>query len=266
MKHIWTFVRGRLLPVAVASVSCLIGFWVAGQARVREFEFELEQRLQVRFAPAKLSDKIVIVQISPEDNKKITGADLANLPRHYHKELIEGLKAAGAKVVIFDLLFQARVSESETKPLVDAVMSSAPLGVVFTEDPHNEDTKDPTQRNGYRYYFEPPYFLPDKLPPNVRVGQAEPVNRGPLLGDIALLCRDNDSGEDVPGVSILGFCLSHGVDPDEIKPDWDRHELHADTNVFQMDRYGGMIVDWPPDDENFGFFDYLRCACAASGT
>ena len=247
------YLAGRGMPLVLGLVAYLVGTAIARTTWASQLEFEAEQRLQMALAPAELSPKIRIIEISRDDTLKLTGQNLAAVPRHYHRGLIEGLKRAGARVLVFDLFFDTPQPQSEDAPFWKAVNGCAPLSVIFSETPNN--AADPSLRNGYSYEFDPPEFLPNALPAHVALGQVEPVGRGPLYGEIALLCRDSDTGKEVPSVSLLAFCMDHGISPSEIKPRWGAHELQADTNVFQMDGNGGLIVDWPRGPD-FGYVPY----------
>src|SRR5579862_2012571 len=236
MANVRSLARRWWMPCCVAFLSYAGGVSIAKTPRISELEFEIQQRLQRAITPADLSDKIAIIEVSAQDNRRLTGNDFRAIPRAYHAQLIDGLKRAGAKVVIFDLLFAppdpgdgskpptakqreaARNLEAQNKTFVAAVERSAPLGVVFCQQPNNE--KDVKERNGYSYQFEAPYFLPRELPANVALGQAEPVETGSIYGEMALLCRDQTTGDEVPSLALLGFCLSHGIQPKEIEPRW----------------------------------------------
>ena len=74
---------------------------------------------------------------------------------------------------------------------------SAPLGIVLCQIPNND--VDAAARNGYRYIFAPPSFLPDRLPANVLLGEAGPGEDGPLYGEMTLLCHDDATGKEVRG-------------------------------------------------------------------
>lgn len=242
------------LPMVTGLVAAWAGIAIADSERGRELEFEIEQKLQVMLAPVKLSDRIKIIEISPEDTAKLTHSRLDTLPRHYHAELIDGLKRAGARVLVLDLLFTTDQPKSEDERFTNALLTSDPLKVALVQDPNNDP--DPKARNGFTYEFEPPDFLPEKLPDNVSLGQAEPVYTGPLSGDLALVCHDEKTGAEVPNVALLAYCLYYGVSGSDIEARFGRHELVAGPSSFQMDTNGGMIVDWPTRGAEYSSIPY----------
>jgi len=237
----------RRAPLLVlATLGALGGIWIARTQRVRELEFEIEQRAQLALAPMALSNRIVCVRVSPPDNERLTGQALDAAPRRFHAELIDGLKRVGARVLVFDLLFTAGGDPENNRSFTQALSTSSPLLVSMIQWPNNEE--DPHKRNGYSYMFEPPDILPRPLPPNISLGQAEPVYTGPLTGDVALLCKDDETGREVPNVALLAFCQVYGVDPKEVRVDWRELQVEAGPGLFQIDREGGMEVAWGSDD------------------
>lgn len=125
----WQQVRQGLLAGGIVAVLLLLLWWSNLFAQVR-------LRLSnVYFVPAAVSDKIVIVAID-DASLSAYGRSLTDWPRTIYAELVQNLSAAGARVVVFDLVFdlpaagdealvsaiqQARLSEARTRTIMPVI-------------------------------------------------------------------------------------------------------------------------------------------------
>jgi CHASE2 domain-containing sensor protein len=164
------------------------------------------------FPSAPDDGKIAVVGF---DTKTINTEGLGNpLPRAKVAQLIDNLKAAGAKVIAFDVIY--RTEQPGDDVLEDAVNRAG--NVILAREPTIGPTRDGVYTNTEMSKLSPPLEQS-----NHAEGQVH-LNKDPSDGisrSVPLVVSSEDNAAFVPALSILAVMMDRGISPSQfiVRPD-----------------------------------------------
>jgi adenylate cyclase len=182
----------------IAAVAPTLGF--RGLAWLEDLELGVFQRHLAR-TDIPANPEILLVSIDKETSRKLgLSRPIGPLPRTVHADLVTGLRDAGAKSLVLDILFMDEGLPEEDLALEAALEGSAPLPVTLASEPAWL-VEDPDAPTGWRSHFPPPVVLPDPPPPNVRFGSARPWDPDSILRGAVLIYPNQPRAAGPPGAT-----------------------------------------------------------------
>lgn len=260
-QRLFLTLRRVALPVAIAVISAtLAGAFVQLVPQFNRWEAGSVTDSQSVAKTARADDRIslIVIDNTTVNRLKLNGSTRALFAKY--AELIRGLREAGAKVLVIDLLFDESMVGSEL--LTEALVNSKPLGVtVLTNASPQEDPKD-IDGDQRRYSFPRPSFFPQRPPPNVVLTQAisMSVSDSTVLGAI-LVRTDLRTGKPILYSALAATLLLQGTDVEGVELDREAHLITAGSLEWQLGKNQQMMAQWTEKLNQFPeteFSDALR--------
>ncbi|MFH0877570.1 MAG: CHASE2 domain-containing protein [Candidatus Omnitrophota bacterium] len=243
------FFKSLPLKSLLVVLACLVVFFVSYSRSLSNYElFTYDLRFRLRPAQETSSD-VVIVEIS-DDSLKNLGT--WPLPRDFHASLIDVLKGAGARMIIFDILFSEPTLYDEALTRAIQKAGNVYLPVVF-------DLGQKT--SGDRAVHESRRFLTDLIPSfreeasgigsiNVFVDADGKTRKIPLL--------IKEDQRVWPSMSFKAACDYLGLDSDRIDVRGDRLTVDRQL-VLPISQNGTFLVNYPgPWNKAFRHYSYFE--------
>jgi CHASE2 domain-containing sensor protein len=212
----------------------------------------LDLRFKVRLAQKAACD-IVLIEIAQDTLEKIGQWPI---DRKFHAALVDTLSAAGAKAIIFDILFSTRSSHTSDEMLTESIARAKnvylPVALRLSED-----APKGMFYNAIEIESEP---MPGLLETARGIGHINATididgkrRRVPLF--------INYKDKVIPQISLLAVCDILGIKISDIKVERGKSlELNRDIKI-PVDSYGHMIVNyagyWGQAFRHYSFIDIL---------
>lgn len=188
--------------LAVAAVLALFRFW------------PLLGHLDLHLTPSAKTDqqiKILVVTVRRETFAELGTASFGGtLPRRFHAQLLQGLRRAGAKAAVFDLLFTDPSPDDAV--FRDAIQASDSLPISLLVEPLSEGIRD---RDEVVFRAVRPTVLPLLRPEHVILGHPLAWEPDGILRGARLVIEDSDT----PGVVYphLGLAALTGTKASDLE-------------------------------------------------
>jgi class 3 adenylate cyclase/CHASE2 domain-containing sensor protein len=189
--------------------------------------------------------RIAVISIEAETPDKL-GAFNASLPlaRHYHAELLKGLRGAGARSVLIDLKFLQPSVPAEDRALTDALAAVAPMPVTLATEELEKPPpqRDPEAQAGFRYRFAPVALKP--LPASVTVASAKVFDPGNQLDGAVLVGYDYRTERPIPHAVLCAVLGYFGLSPSGAAWDREASEVRAGDHRWNVGPDAELHARW----------------------
>ena len=157
-------------------------------------------------AETRAGPRIVVVTIRHETYDRLDlEAVGGTLPRDRHAHLLRLLRKAGARAVLFDLLFTERTAYDETFRRSLSEPDPMPIALLVEASRRGMRGNDET-----RFFVRRPTVLPFLRPPNVLLGQSQTWDPDNVVRGVKLLIEDRElPGTFYPHLAALAVSRDH---------------------------------------------------------
>lgn len=239
-----------LLGIIAASIS---SYLVANIPLLNSAE---EQLVTLRtFPPAEPNPKIEVISISDATIKRLAAPGQTLIPRSWYAELIDRLKAAGAKVLLLDIWFKDE--RAEDRRLTDSLRTSAPLKVTLLTDGDAKDDVDNLDGDWCRFHFPIPSIAPQPLPNNIVIGNGRSFQISDKHFGAILLRHDLDSNRVSLHTSLLGTLQLLDIDPSTVSMG-SNDMLTAGPLEWRIELNHEILAHWTKTLEDFPELELTR--------
>lgn len=211
----------------VPALAVLFGLMAHGLRTTVPWIGQIEQALARRLLPTPESSSFLIAAVSPE-NFKVAGAPVeGSAMRLTYARFVDAMKRAGAKGVVFDIVFdQEGTDPVPNQALVRSIQAAPPMQVVMPAIPVSVQADRST--------FEKLKFMPDDAPVVYGFVRSHPDDG---VADLIV----SDGFDTFYHISALAVAVAEGLRPYE-DVHWDGHRLKVGNRTLATDANGRVLI------------------------
>lgn len=211
----------------IPTLAVLSGLVAHGLRNLVPWIGQLEQPLARRLLPAPTSSSFLIAAVSPESFKKAGVPVEGSAMRQTYARFIDAMKQAGAKGVVFDIVFdQEGTDPNPNQAFARSIQSAPPMQIVLPAIP--------VAVQADRSTFEKPRFMPDDAPVVYGFVRSHPDDG---VADLIV----SDGFDTFYHISALAVAVAEGLRPYE-DVHWDGHRLKVGNRTIATDANGRVLI------------------------
>lgn len=246
-----------LLPITLGLGSSVLAWQMFSNIGwFQAIELRVNRSTQLSQRPVPRHPDIRLILIDNDTNSQLNvPATIDMVPREFHAELIDALKAAGAKAVLLDIKFETSVPAADAQ-LQRSIAHSSPMKVVLSERAALEVDKSGELQNNVKS-FKPNFVEPTIEADNWMRASVESAVRDEVIIGFRPVQMDHSTlGRTVPHASLAMALCALGFRVKDLRLDLTEMKLHVGSRTWDLDSTGTYLNGWVEEGKDFPSQEY----------